>query len=51
MCVKINKVGARCELLTIEGVPHGMDHWEPHPESLWYRKALVDWLTKTLGNP
>jgi|SRR5579872_650164 len=50
MCDKMTKAGARCELLTIEGAPHGMDHWESHPEWLWYKKALVGWLTKTLGN-
>jgi acetyl esterase/lipase len=48
MCEKMNAVGARCELITLEGAPHGMDHWEPHPEFLWYKKALVDWLKKTL---
>jgi hypothetical protein len=25
-----------------------MDHWEPHPEWLWYKKAMVDWLQKTV---
>lgn len=48
MCEKMKKVDARCDLITIEGAPHGMDHWEPHPEWLWYKKALVDWLKKTL---
>jgi alpha-L-fucosidase 2 len=49
MCNRMKQVGARCDLITIEGAPHGMDHWEPHPEFLWYKKALVDWLKKTLG--
>lgn len=49
MCDKMKKAGASCELITVAGAPHGMDHWEPHPEWLWYKKALVDWLTKTLG--
>ena len=49
MCDKMKKAGARCELITIEGAPHGMDHWEEHQEFLWYKKALVDWLTKTLA--
>jgi alpha-L-fucosidase 2 len=48
MCDKMKRVGARCDLITIEGAPHGMDHWESHPEWLWYKKALVDWLKKTL---
>lgn len=49
MCDKMKKAGARCELITVEGAPHGMDHWEDHPEFLWYKKALVDWLQKTLS--
>jgi acetyl esterase len=48
MCDKMKQAGARCDLITIDGAPHGMDHWEPHPEFLWYKKALVEWLQKTL---
>ncbi len=48
MCEKIKQAGARCDLVTVTGAPHGMDHWEPHPEFLWYKKALVDWLQNTL---
>lgn len=50
MCEKMKQVGARCELMTVEGAPHGMDHWEPHPEFLWYKKAMVDWLRKALAH-
>jgi alpha-L-fucosidase 2 len=49
MCDKMKQVGAHCDLITIEGAPHGMDHWEEHPEFLWYKKALVDWLRTTLS--
>ena len=48
MCDKMKKAGAHCDLITIEGAPHGMDHWESHGEWLWYKKALVEWLKKTL---
>lgn len=51
MCDKMKSAGASCELITVEGAPHGMDHWESHAEWLWYKKALVDWLKKTLGAP
>lgn len=50
MCQKMKQAGASCQLITVEGAPHGMDHWETHPEFLWYKKALVDWLRKTLSN-
>lgn len=48
MCDKMKQAGAHCDLITIDGAPHGMDHWESHPEWLWYKKALVDWLKHTL---
>ncbi|HJT01701.1 MAG TPA: alpha/beta hydrolase [Terriglobales bacterium] len=48
MCSRIKQMGARCDLITITGAPHGMDHWESHPEWLWYKKALVNWLQKTV---
>jgi len=50
MCKKMKNAGASCDLITIEGAPHGMDHWEPHPEFLWYKKALIEWLQQTLGH-
>ena len=49
MCNAMKNAGAQCDLITIQGAPHGMDHWEGHPEFLWYKKALVDWLRKTLS--
>lgn len=48
MCNKMKEAGAHCHLITVKGAPHGMDHWEPHPEFQWYKKALVDWLQKNL---
>jgi acetyl esterase len=49
MCQKMKQAGASCELIMIEGAPHGMDHWESNPQFLWYKKALVGWLRKTLN--
>ena len=50
MCNKMKLAGAVCDLITIEGAPHGMDHWESHPEFLWYKKALIEWLQKTVAH-
>jgi len=50
MCDRMKEVGARCDLITVPRAPHGMDHWEPHPEWHWYKKAMVDWLEKAMGN-
>jgi acetyl esterase len=49
MCARMKQAGARCDLITMPGAPHGMDHWASHPEWQWYKKAMVDWLVKTVG--
>ena len=48
MCDKMKKASAHCDLITIQGAPHGMDHWESHPEWLWYKKELGAWLKQIL---
>lgn len=48
MCSAMKEAGAQCDLIALAGAPHGMDHWESRPELHWYKKALTDWLAKTL---
>jgi acetyl esterase len=49
MCAAMKDAGARCDLITLPGAPHGMDHWEKRPSLHWYKKALTDWLKKALS--
>jgi acetyl esterase len=46
---RLREVGARHELLALEGAPHGMENWEGHPEWAHYKTKLVDWLSEQLG--
>lgn len=48
MCEAMKKVGASCELITIEGGGHGMSSWEKEPAKQHWKPALVAWLKKTL---
>ena len=48
MCEKARSAGGHCDLIPVDGAPHGMDRWEAHAEFLWYKKALTDWLRKTV---
>jgi acetyl esterase/lipase len=41
---KLKEVGARHEVVLLEGAPHGMENWEGHPEWMVYQKKLVEWL-------
>jgi len=46
---RLRGVGARHELLALEGAPHGMENWEGHPEWAHYKTKLVEWLSQQLG--
>jgi acetyl esterase len=47
MCDAMHKVGAVCDLITIEGGGHGMSGWRA-PEMQHWKAEMVAWLNKTL---
>jgi acetyl esterase len=47
MCAAMHKVGAGCELITIEGGGHGMSGWRDASMQHW-KPEMVAWLKKTL---
>jgi alpha-L-fucosidase 2 len=46
-CDAIHKVGAACELITIEGGGHGMGGWKA-PEMQHWKAEMITWLRKTM---
>jgi alpha-L-fucosidase 2 len=48
MCDTMHKVGAACEVITIEGGGHGMGGWRA-PEMQHWKAEMIAWLRKTLG--
>lgn len=48
MCEAMHKVGAACELITVEGGGHGMGGWRA-PEMQHWKTEMIAWLRKTLG--
>lgn len=47
MCDAMHKVGASCELITIEGGGHGMSTWKA-PDMQHWKPEMIAWLKKTL---
>jgi len=47
MCEAMHKVGAKCELIPIEGGGHGMSGWKA-PEMQHWKPEMVSWLRRTL---
>ena len=45
---RLREVGARHELVALEGAPHGMENWEGRPEWASYKTRLVEWLSRQL---
>ena len=43
----MHKVGAGCELITVEGGGHGMSGWRA-PEMLHWETEMIAWLQKTM---
>jgi acetyl esterase len=50
MCDAMRRVGAVCELITIEGGGHGMSGWRA-PEMQHWKPEMIAWLKKTLKLP
>ncbi len=48
MCEKMKAVGARCEVYTVEGAPHGIGGWEKNPKWQGYKIKMFEWLRETL---
>jgi alpha-L-fucosidase 2 len=48
MCDAMHKVGAGCELITVEGGGHGMGGWRA-PEMQHWKPEMIAWLKKTLN--
>jgi hypothetical protein len=46
----MHKVGAACEVITIEGGGHGMSGWRA-PEMQHWKPEMIAWLQKTLKAP
>jgi acetyl esterase len=45
---RLRRVGARHELILVQGAPHGMENWVGRREWDFYRQRMVDWLHATL---
>jgi alpha-L-fucosidase 2 len=46
---RLGEVQARNEVILLDKAPHGMENWEGHPEWMFYKSRMVEWLRKTLS--
>jgi alpha-L-fucosidase 2 len=43
---RLAELGARYELIALEGAPHGMENWEGHSKWTTYKRRLVEWIAQ-----
>jgi acetyl esterase len=48
MCDAMKSAGVACEVIAVEGAPHGMSNWEKSAAFQAYKPKMVAWLVKTL---
>lgn len=41
---RLAEVGARHDVIVLDGAPHGMENWEGHPEWTDYKRQVVEWI-------
>ena len=45
---RLSEIGVPYELITLEGAPHGLENWEGHPEWMFYKKRLTEWIARVV---
>lgn len=50
MCDAMHKVGATCDLITVDNGGHGMSSWKAPDQQHW-KPEMITWLKKTLNLP
>ena len=41
---RLTELSVRHETIAVEGAPHGMENWEGHPEWMFYKRRVIDWI-------
>ena len=43
---RLGELGVRHEVIRLEGAPHGLENWEGHPEWMFYKRRLTEWILR-----
>ena len=46
---RLSAIGVPHEVVSLDGAPHGMENWEGHPEWMFYKQRVVDWIRRVAG--
>ena len=43
---RLTELGARHQVIALDGAPHGLENWEGHAGWVTYKQQMVDWIRK-----
>ena len=46
---RLTELGVKHDVIALDGAPHGMENWEGHPEWMFYKQRVVDWIRGVAG--
>ncbi|MBK5298877.1 MAG: alpha/beta hydrolase [Vicinamibacteria bacterium] len=49
MAAHLQAIGARHQMLALDGAPHGMENWEGQPQWQHYKARVVEWIGRVTG--
>ncbi len=47
---RLSELDVTHTVVTLNGAPHGMENWEGHPEWMFYKSRVVDWIRQIAGH-
>lgn len=51
MAARLQAIGARHQVVQLDGAPHGMENWEGQPQWQHYKAQVVSWILRVTGAP
>ncbi|MEN3340272.1 MAG: acetyl esterase [Acidobacteriota bacterium] len=48
---RLQQVGVEHDVIALDGAPHGMENWEGHPEWMFYKRRVVEWIQRIAAAP
>jgi alpha-L-fucosidase 2 len=48
---RLTELGVSHDVVALDGAPHGMENWEGHPEWMFYKQRVVEWITGRAAFP
>ena len=43
---RLGELGVTHDVIALDGAPHGMENWEGHPEWMFYKQRVIDWIAE-----